>query len=40
MTNKDHINDLSRQCRVFSSDTLFILLDHVGINTQKDGINC
>lgn len=40
MTNKDHINELSRQCAIFSSDALVLLLDHVGINTQKDGINC
>lgn len=39
MTNKDHINKLSRQCAVFFLDTLFLLPDHVGINMQKDGIN-
>lgn len=39
MANKDCINELGRQRAVFSMDTLFLLLDHVGVNRQKDGIN-
>lgn len=40
MANEDHVDELSRQRAVFSSDALFLLPDHGGINTQKDGINC